>query len=395
VREKNGKGTIIKRGDAYFLGIRKGKINGEYIKKWIKLKAKTLETAKDERDDINTDRRRNVFVEPTAVTVEKYAKIFLEDTQRAVSRGRIAKGTYEWYEKRLRLHIIPEIGGLKLTEIKARDLQNLYDDLYEQSTCKAESAYRILHKLWAVIIEDDDLDIKYNLAEKIKRGEKEKYIAPTWTGKQITYFLQHAKERRYYELFLMGFGAGMRLGEIMGLTWDCIDFKNMVIHIKRSITLNKVYDLENIKTLLKKTKNQSSIRDIRMLPVVSDALRELKKKQRAEELKAKRYYDFELVIATQDGRPVNYSNIRDNYWAWLIDQINNEDNPLPYIKLHGMRHSCATWLYDELGVPLEIIQDILGHAVPQTTKQMYVHKTVRSQDHAMELINQKFREAGL
>jgi integrase len=307
MREKNGKGTIVKKGETYFLGINKGKINDEYKKKWIKLKAKTLETAKDERDDINTDRRRNVFVEPSAVTVEKFAQVFLSDMERAVKRGRIAKATYEWYEKRLRLHILPEIGGLKLTEVKKRDLQNLYDDLYEESYSKAEAAYRALHKLWEVAIQDDDLDIKYNLTEKIERAEKEKYIAPTWAGKQITYFLQHAKERRYYELFLMGFGAGMRLGEILGLTWDCIDHKNMVIHIKRSITLNKVYDLESIETLLKKTKNQSSVRDIRMLPIVSEALKELKKKQAAEELQqAKKYYKFGLVFTTKDGRPVNY-----------------------------------------------------------------------------------------
>jgi integrase len=395
MRAKNGKGTIVKKGNTFFLGIRKGKVNGRYIKKWIKLKAATPEAAETERDDINTDRRRNVFVEPSAVTVEKFAKVFLSDMNRAVNRGRIAKATYEWYEKRLRLHILPEIGGLKLTEVKKRDLQNLYDDLYEQSTSKAEGAYRILHRLWAVAIENDDLDIKYNLAEKIEHGEKEKYIPKVWTGKQITYFLHHAKERRYYELFLMGFGAGMRLGEILGLTWDCIDHKDMVIHVKRSITLNKVYDLENIETLLKKTKNQSSKRDIRMLPIVSDALKALKTKQVAEELQAKKYYKLELVFTTKDGRPVNYSNIRDNYWMWLIDQINNDEHPLPYIKLHGMRHSCATWLYDELEVPLEIIQDILGHAVPQTTKQMYVHKTVRSQNHAMELVNEKFKEAGL
>jgi hypothetical protein len=66
----------------------------------------------------------------------------------------------------------------------------------------------------------------------------------------------------------------------------------MVIHVKRSITLNKVYNLENIETLLKKTKNQSSKRDIRMLPIVSDALKELKTKQAAEELQAKKYYDI-------------------------------------------------------------------------------------------------------
>jgi integrase len=132
-----------------------------------------------------------------------------------------------------------------------------------------------------------------------------------------------------------------------------------------------------------------------MLPIISEALKELIKKQASERSEIEKYHNLNLVTATQDGRPVNYSNIRENYWKWLIDQINNNENSLPYIKLHGMRHSCATWLYDELGVPLEIIQDILGHAVPQTTKQLYIHKTVRSQNHAMELVNQKFKEAGL
>jgi hypothetical protein len=85
MRTKNGKGTIVKKGDTYFLGINKGKIDGKYKKKWIILKATTLEAAENERDDINTDRHRNVFVEPTTVIVEKFSKIFLSDMQRAVS----------------------------------------------------------------------------------------------------------------------------------------------------------------------------------------------------------------------------------------------------------------------------------------------------------------------
>jgi integrase len=60
-----------------------------------------------------------------------------------------------------------------------------------------------------------------------------------------------------------------------------------------------------------------------------------------------------------------------------------------------MRHSCATWLYNEMGIPLEIIQDILGHSTPLITKTLYTHASVKAQDQAMKLINDRFRDAGL
>ncbi len=389
-----GKGSIVQKGEKFYLAISKGKVNGKYKKKWVPMKATTPEAAIDEREEINVDRRRNVWTEPSKVTVDEFAQQFLDDIKRAVERKRKAKATYEWYEKRLRLHIRPEIGGFRLNEIKARDLQDLYDDLYAESVNKAEAAYRILHALWAAAIKDDDLDVRYNLAEKIDRPEKDKYKPPTWTGEQITYFLQNAKERRYYEVFLLGFGAGMRLGEILGLTWDNIDHKNMMIHVKRSIELNKPHEIADIENLLKKTKTVYSVRAIRMLPVVSEALKRWKKQQAAEVLACKDYHRLGLVFTTENGRPVNYSNLRENYWKWLIGQIDSEEHPLPYIKPHGMRHSCATWLY-EMGVPIEVIQDILGHSVPQITKLLYVHPTVKAQDHAAGLMNDLFKQAGL
>jgi integrase len=381
-----GKGHIAKKGDKYYLVISRG---SNRPPKWVQMRATTPEAAELERDDIAVDRRRNVWTEPTKITVDDFAQQFLTDMDRAVKRGRKAKATYEWYEKRLRLHILPEIGGLRFHEVKARDLQNLYDDLYYESANKAEAVYRILHALWNAAVEDDDLDIKYNLADKIKRAEKDKIIPATWTGDQITHFLLNAKKRRYYEVFLLGFGAGMRLGEILGLTWENIDHKNMMIHVKRSITLNKPYELEDIKNLLKKTKTVNSVRAIRMLPIVSEALKTLRKRQAAEELACQNYHKLGLVFTTEDGRPVNYSNLRENYWKWLIEQLD-----LPYIKPHGMRHSCATWLY-EMGESIEVIQDILGHSVSAITKQLYVHPTVKAQDGAAGMLNDLFKRAGL
>jgi integrase len=381
-----GKGHIAKKGDKYYLVLSRG---SKRPPKWVQMKATTDEEAEKERDEIAVDRRRNVWTEPNKVTVEEFAQRFLEDMERAVKRKRKAQATYEWYEKRIRLHILPAIGWLRIHEVKARDLQDLYDDLYFESVNKAEAAYRILHRLWAAAMKDEDLDVKNNLAEKIDRPDKDKVIPATWTGDQITHFLLSAKERRYYEVFLLGFGAGMRLGEILGLTWENIDHKNMMIHVERSITLNKPYKLEDIENLLKKTKTANSVRTIRMLPVVSEALKTLRKRQAAEELACQNYHKLGLVFTTEDGRPVNYSNLRENYWKWLIEQLG-----LPYIKPHGMRHSCATWLY-EMGVPIEVIQDILGHSVPAITKQLYVHPTVKAQDGAAGMLNDLFKRAGL
>lgn len=391
-----GKGAITNKNGKYYLVLSKGKVGTKYHQKWVQLKAKTKNEAEDERDFIYTDRKRGVWVEPNKITVSQYNTQFLVDMKKAVEHGRTAEATYEWYEKRIRLHINPVIGGLKFNEVKARDLQNLYDVKFAKSPNMAEAVYRILHAVWAEAVRDDDLDIKYNLADKIHHGEKEKYIPETWTGEQITYFLLNAKKHRYYEVFLLGFGAGMRLGEILGLTWDRIDHKNMVIDVKRSITLNKpfVLDLDHPELLFKKNKTASSVRSIRMIPIISDALKELRRKQAAEELAAKTYYKFNLIFATEDGRPVNYSNLRENYWLELINQLSSEEKPLSRMKLHGMRHSCATWLY-EMGVPVEIIQDILGHSIPLITKQLYVHPTVKAQDKAMDLIWSKFKEAGL
>jgi integrase len=321
--------------------------------------------------------------------VDHFVERFLDDMDQDVKNRLKAKATYEWYEQRLRNHILPEIGGLRFHEVKARDLSVLYKRLYGKSVNMAEAVYRILHALWSAAMKDEDLDIKNNLAEKIDRPKKDKIIPDTWTGDQITHFLLSAKERRYYEVFLLGFGAGMRLGEILGLTWENIDHQNMMIHVKRSITLNKPYELEDIENLLKKTKTANSVRTIRMLPVVSEALKTLRKRQAAEELACQNYHKLGLVFTTEDGRPVNYSNLRENYWKWLIEQLG-----LPYIKPHGMRHSCATWLY-EMGVPIEVIQDILGHSVSAITKQLYVHPTVKAQDGAAGMLNELFKKAGL
>jgi hypothetical protein len=58
----------------------------------------------------------------------------------------------------------------------------------------AEAVYRIWHAVWAAAMRDEDLDVRNNLAEKIQHGEMEKYKAPSWDGKQVTYFLKNAKE---------------------------------------------------------------------------------------------------------------------------------------------------------------------------------------------------------
>ncbi|WP_200215064.1 tyrosine-type recombinase/integrase [Micromonospora coerulea] len=81
--------------------------------------------------------------------------------------------------------------------------------------------------------------------------------------------------------------------------------------------------------------------------------------------------------ATKIGTPIEPRNINRHF-----DQL-CERAGVRRIRVHDLRHSCATLLYDQ-GVPLERIQDVLGHSSPTVTKSIYVEATCRVQQDSVD-----------
>ncbi|MEW6274211.1 MAG: site-specific integrase [Bacillota bacterium] len=117
-------------------------------------------------------------------------------------------------------------------------------------------------------------------------------------------YLETAKDDRLYAAFLVELTTGLRRGELLALTWDCIDFARGTLAVKQS--LSRVRYVEEGFTRLEATdtKTEASKRTIPLLPEVMQELKRLKKKQAEEKLFfGPVYQDKNLVFANPDGRP--------------------------------------------------------------------------------------------
>jgi integrase len=118
----------------------------------------------------------------------------------------------------------------------------------------------------------------------------------------------------------------------------------------------------------------------------SAALDNHKVVQKAEqEAAGKRWKDHDLVFPSVIGTPMDPRNL-NRHFAELCDLAG-----IRHVRFHDLRHSCATLLYEQ-GVPIENIQDVLGHSSPTITKVIYVDPTDKIRRDAVERLGFLFDE---
>ena len=153
----------------------------------------------------------------------------------------------------------------------------------------------------------------------------------------------------------------MRRGEILGLTWNNIDLDNCIIKVTQAL-----YPTKNGLVILP-PKTESSIRTISIPLTLVDILRDYKEKQ--EEIKIKlrdNYIDNNLVCCMDNGNPINPTTLNHKFHNLL------EENHLPLIRFHDLRHSHASILLKEK-IPIKAISERLGHSNVNITLNLYSH----------------------
>lgn len=179
-------------------------------------------------------------------------------------------------------------------------------------------------------------------------------------------FLNSIKGDREEVFYRLGFALGLRLGELLGLRWSCIDFEKGTITINASVRREKNLETKVSSLILTSLKTDSSYATLYAPNFIMDDLKKQKLLQVSEKEKgANIYTDNDLVFSTELGKIIEPSNIRKRYKK-LLKKAN-----LPDKTLHSMRHTCATRLMEN-GLNLKEIQYILRHSNNSITG-IYTH----------------------
>jgi integrase len=174
--------------------------------------------------------------------------------------------------------------------------------------------------------------------------------------------------------------VGLRRGEALALRWADVDLVDGSISVRH--TLHRIEG----RLTLSPVKTDDSARVIPITGQLAAVLCAHRAGQREDQHAAgDRWHDRSVVFATRIGTPIEPRNL-NRHFQRLCDRAG-----VRQIRVHDLRRSCATLLYDQ-GVPIERIQDILGHSSPTITKTIYVDATRKVQQDAVDKLGFLFDE---
>lgn len=329
--------------------------------------------------------------------LSEYAEISLEQT------------TVEWYKQMFENKILPKLGHLKLAEIKTLHIQTFCNNLTKTGATSKDKPYSpasvkryhaainsILNKAveWELITSNPakrvSLPKQKTVAENVKCFTPEQaitflnalneaysteYTAHTRIINDKTYSVSAYQESRaiptqFKVLFNIAIYGGLRLGELLALTWDDIDFENNTISISKSTARL------NGKVIIKAPKNKTSVRVISIYKSVMELIRYYKTEQNKLRLMLGQQWKGDGHLFIQwNGKLMNQSTpyhtlkkIINKYNA----TVENDDDKLPSIRFHDLRHTSATLLI-AANTDIKTVSTRLGHAQTSTTMNIYAH----------------------
>lgn len=361
-----GEGTISKRPDGtWWARITVGKDeNGKQKRKafYGKTRAEVQKKLTEAVNDVNND----AYIEPSKMTVAQWLDLWMKQYK----RNSVKLTYYTELYKSIENHILPSLGDYKLKDLRNDIIQKFINDLTAKglSAGSVRKHHTTLHSALdhaaknELIVKNVAMDIKLPRYDR-----KEKRIL---TPAEQEQFISVAKKRSNGEMFILALGTGMRIGEILALTWDDINFDNETIRINKTVTQIKDYDDPDDKwhPEVFDPKTKAGKRIIPLLPEISTMLKRVKAQQDIYKAKlGKGYEDNNLVFSTQLGRYLQQGHMHRRFTS-----VTKEAGIPEITSVHTLRHTFATRCLEN-GIELRIVQELLGHSDLKTTASIYTH----------------------
>ena len=350
----------------------------------------SLPEARNWLDDAKyADKHENIFVPPD-MTVDVWFEFWIENIV-----GDLAPNTLRNYRERYKQNIQPIIGTMLLSDVKPMHCKKVLlsmDADYAGSTIR--QTYITMGTMFKAA-KMNDLIAKHPMdgvrfTKPVRATDDIKFL----TRDEQRVFLETAKRSHNYNQYALILETGLRTGEMIGLTWDAIDFQN------RTLTVNKTLEYRHKQHFWRAgpPKTQQSYRTIPLTDRAYEILKEIKDKrpwQKESPLLSQtlEYIDRRtgaisrlvmrdlVFINWRTGEPAKNSSY-DTHLYKLCDEAGIEK-----FCMHALRHTYATSAI-ESGMQPKVLQKLLGHASIKTTMDRYVHVTAESLDYAIKQFQQ-------
>src|SRR5258706_2810757 len=358
--QRSGAGSVFRRPE------RKG--GKEWVAQIILDNGKTRQRyffTQAEADEALTEmlyeQRQGMLATGPNQTLQQHLENWLENVQKHAVRVNHYINT----RTIIRKHIIPTLGHIQLRQLNEQHIQSLYaQKLDEKKSAKTiHHIHGVLHKALAQAV--TWRVVSRNVCDGVTLPRLSRYEYQVLTVEQARKLLEGVRGHRFEVLLALALTTGMRLGELSGLHWQDINFEQGTLQVRRSVSRVRG---QGYKVFEPKT--QRSRRMLTLPSFVLDMLQQHRTsqgevKQKAQEAGNHRQ-DHDLVFCNQYGSFLRPDRVRKQFQKLLAEA------GLPYMRFHDLRHSAATLLLS-MGVPVKVVQEILGHSNISTTLNIYAH----------------------
>ncbi len=391
--------SIIKRKTKYSVVYTYTDSSGAKRQKWETCGSHA--EAKKRKAEIEHQIDTGVFIPPSADTLSD----FLDEYVSLYGISTWAPSTLDNHKSLIANYIKPMIGNVKLDDISPRMMTKFYKELqtvraaprygHPEDELISPNTIREIHKLLRNAFNQA---VKWELmsrnpVQNATVPKAEKHERDIWDAQTLMKALSLCDDPFLSLAINLAFACSLRMGELLGLTWNCVDISQesidndcAYIYIDKELqrisreSLAQLGDkgimfkfptmrgCNSTVLALKEPKTKTSVRKVFLPKTVAEMLVERKRMvDELKELLGDEYRDYDLVFASTQGTPTE-ANFINRAFSKLI-----KDNDLPRVVFHSLRHTSTTYKLKLSGGDIKAVQGDTGHAQATMVTERYAH----------------------
>jgi integrase len=302
------------------------------------------------------------YVKPRHITFGEW----LNDWLISYVAANCSPRTLDSYRSEITNHIVPSLGAIPLTELRAQHLQSYYAIALAQGRVNGSGglSQRTVQYQHRIISESLSHAMKMgllarNVAHALAPPRPKRPSVATVPAEDAASLLLASRETRFHAVYCTALFTGMRLGELLGLRWCDVDLQTSTLSVAQALLKRRGV------CQMVKPKSAHSQRLIAMSHALATLLRQHRAQQEVKRmLLGKSLEESDLVFAHPDGTPLDPGTVSKTFSKVLVKA------GLPHLRFHDLRHTHATLML-RAGIHPKIVQERLGHGSIAVTLDTY------------------------